>query len=249
MKQTRILLIDSDVEQLFLTKARLQGHSDALEVEIAVNNEEAVEKIRTHRYDCIVRSVPQRSNTDGLALSNTLSSIFNDLPVIHLKGNQSVEDEAHSNVLNLNSDTLMDDLVEQIYTLTRSPVDELESEEPDSNLIEIQRAFSDPSSTALLLSSDGVTVERCNANAEKIFKPDHFVGTSFQHIPLALLMAQKDRGRMRQFVWQLCDGGPDREEFTFVDSEMEQVTFLVCGICARLNGSLLKILLTLEPVS
>lgn len=258
MLQKRILLVDENLQQLFLTKAQLQQSPEEYEIEIAVSESEAIEKIRSTRFDCILNSIEQQGGMDGLALSKTLNNLNHAVPIIFLAQNSNspsgtVSSPDYAAVLYRdNPESFGQTLIKTVNaTINGSRPSRFKqdasfagiSSTDEKELASLRAAFRNSDSLTFLLSPDGLTVERCTPGAEQLFKPEHFLDKTFQQIPLALLIAQEDRGRMRQFIRDVIADEARERTFKFVTSEMEIVELHIRGLRVEHGGMLINLLM------
>jgi CheY-like chemotaxis protein len=184
-----------------------------MDVDVARSHEEGLEKLRIRKYDCIVRTLNQTNRTEGLELSSTLQNLNIDTPVILLSEDNSIEAEDSGSALLVKKDEESSYVTSLATTITRIVSGEDQTDQQAASHTAIKQlqaavasyeaAFETSEEMMMILSPDGLTVERCTSSLEKLFKPETYMEESFRKIPLVMLTAKKDRQRMRSFIRDL----------------------------------------------
>lgn len=89
----QILHVDDDSDDLEITKLRLSRLRRDLKIEWAKSAEEAMERLNTEEYHCVICDY-QIPEMDGLQILNSLRKSGNNIPFI-LLSNQTKEDLVH----------------------------------------------------------------------------------------------------------------------------------------------------------
>ena len=79
MKDVRILLVDDEENIRFLFREELE--EEGYQIDLASNGFEAIEKVKSSRFDLVVMDI-KMPGMDGIQALNEIKNIDKDLPVI-----------------------------------------------------------------------------------------------------------------------------------------------------------------------
>ncbi len=79
MKEKKILIVDDEENIRFLFKEELE--EEGYQIEMASNGYEAVEKVKSSKYDLVVLDI-KMPGMDGIQTLNEIKNIYKDQPVI-----------------------------------------------------------------------------------------------------------------------------------------------------------------------
>ncbi len=117
MADVRVLLVDDESDFVEALASRLEIRE--MEVATAANGPEAIEQVRSHRFDAIILDLAM-PGMDGIETLRELKDIAPDLQVILLTGRGTVEKGIQAMKLGamdfLEKPVPIDDLVERIST-------------------------------------------------------------------------------------------------------------------------------------
>lgn len=257
MRQKRILLIDEDLKQLFLTKAQLQ-HTDAgVDVEIARSETEGLEKLRIKQFDCVVRALDDRQTVEGSRLVETLRSLNIAAPLVFLSQYEDeLEDEPGTRCIHRDSRNQftrrINEIIESVgvsgySTPSAAGAQPADLEQLQAILAQYETAFEQTESMIMLMSPDGRTVERCTPKLERYFKPEG-QETAFRKVPFVMLISPLDRPRMRTFIRDVLQHGEKEGEFTFLARGGREILFRVKGVSTLKKTDAVSLVLFVNEV-
>ncbi len=79
MKDVRILLVDDEENIRFLFREELE--EEGYQIELASNGFEAIEKVKSSKFDLVVMDI-KMPGMDGIQALNEIKNLHKDLPVI-----------------------------------------------------------------------------------------------------------------------------------------------------------------------
>ena len=79
MKDIRILLVDDEENIRFLFREELE--EEGYQIELASNGFEAIEKVKSSKFDLVVMDI-KMPGMDGIQALNEIKNLYKDLPVI-----------------------------------------------------------------------------------------------------------------------------------------------------------------------
>jgi two-component system, response regulator, stage 0 sporulation protein F len=79
MKDVKILLVDDEENIRFLFREELE--EEGYQIELASNGFEAIEKVKSSKFDLVVMDI-KMPGMDGIQALNEIKNLYKDLPVI-----------------------------------------------------------------------------------------------------------------------------------------------------------------------
>jgi two-component system, response regulator, stage 0 sporulation protein F len=79
MKDIRILIVDDEENIRFLFREELE--EEGYQIELAANGFEAIEKVKSSKFDLVVMDI-KMPGMDGIRALNEIKNLYKDLPVI-----------------------------------------------------------------------------------------------------------------------------------------------------------------------
>jgi CheY-like chemotaxis protein len=259
MRQLRVLLIDDNLQQLFVTKAQLQNQHTNMDVEIARSSTEGLEKLRIKPFDCVIHSVETSAQAQGDQLGSTLRSLRQNTPLIYLSSKPDEEAITNTSARSVWRDpeskfltqikTEIDDLLQE-NDRRQTSEESLTGRSPESELVlaRYKTAFDHSDSMMMIISPDGLTLERCTASLESLLKPLHYSDESFQNIPLIMLVEREDRPRVRTFVRDVIARNEKTDIFKFADGHGNYFELKLIGVPVYHRGETIAIIVYASKV-
>jgi two-component system response regulator (stage 0 sporulation protein F) len=79
MKDVKVLLVDDEENIRFLFREELE--EEGYQIELASNGFEAIEKVKSSKFDLVVMDI-KMPGMDGIQALNEIKNLYKDLPVI-----------------------------------------------------------------------------------------------------------------------------------------------------------------------
>ncbi len=206
----RVLAVDDEPEFGDLTAEFLERESDRLAVETTTDADEALDRLRGGRIDCVVSDYDM-PGTDGIELLESVRETYPDLPFVLYTGNGS-EAVAAEAIRRGATDYLQKDTGTGQYTVLANRIENAVTRyraerEAEETRLRYRRLIEESTDAIVIVAPDG-TLEYLSPSADRVlgYEPDELVGENgFEYIHEA------DRERTRERFHAMV-GDPDRRE-------------------------------------
>jgi PAS domain S-box-containing protein len=211
-----VLVVDDDPDFADLTSTYLARHEPSLEVTVVHSAREALDRLTTERFDCVVSDYDM-PEMDGLAFLEAVDDLDPDLPFVLFTGKGS-EDIASRAISAGVTDYLQKKggreqyelLANRVVHAARDRRARRAAEGTEAHLRTILESATD----AVLTIDESSTVRFANAAVEAVFgyTPDEVVGE-----PLTMLMPERLRDEHLRSIRQYAENGERGVDWTALE--------------------------------
>ena len=251
----RILLIDDDDDQLFLTKMHLERINNKFDIELAKSAEEGLQLIEDNEFDCVVSDFEMKPGMNGVELLQTLTGSEVNIPFIMISNQDSLQlkwdalqqgaDDfitKHPGQRFMNSVAFsVEKAIEKRRALnlqTTQLAAQLQYMEKLKN--RYQTFFDKSPHISIFINADGRTIDEINEEAIKKFGKTN---KSVKGMALTMLIAPEDRQLMRRLLLKTLSGEKAEERIEFVDSQGGRTVLDVTGRLIKKNDTIIGTML------